>query len=222
MFENYDTTWYDYDRLIDETTVFRQMVGLRQHMSRLDMHDNQTQKYDQMTAGRRFGKTEAYLRERRECDELRWLKAKLDKYDNQAQKTEEIPVGNNDQYIIDQAVIEAIAKPIRDAEIANRVGAVQTLAPVLEDAPPGTVIRFTRTYNKKIYTYASIKVVRDEGEEPSWYVTGPVAILGDAHSTETLLRWMTTGDTVVSNVQVAAEFTDVTWTPVTAETTASL
>lgn len=191
MSESWDPTWYDYDRLRYEDEIYWK------------------QPYPQQK------KLQVTLPPQTIADIVQ-LKQKLI---SQAQTLKETPpmgtnFSDNDQYMIDNAVREAIEKPRREAEIALRVGAVQTLSPMLEDADPGTVIRFVRTYSKRPYTYAAIKVVRSENEEPVWYVTGSAATRADTYTTETLLRWMTTGDSLVSDVQIATEFADVTWTPV--------
>lgn len=103
----------------------------------------------------------------------------------------------NDQQAIDDQVKEAIAAPRRAAEVARRVEAVHALD-VLADAEVGTVLRFRRTYSKKEYTYAAIKVA-----DNSWYVTGNSTVHSGSYVWEGLLEWMTTGENLVHEVQVA-------------------
>ena len=205
MTENYDATWYDYAEIKTMGSHYTTFVRSFAQLGRMD--------------GEKSPSPALYSKNVR--DKIREY---LDNHpDFFTKETTEMSFNTDDQYEIDRAVREAIDKPRREAEVALRVGAVNALSPMLEDAEPGTVIRFTRTFNgnKRIFSYAGIKVQDSEDGQPIWYVTGTQNTRSGWYTTEDLLRWMTTGDKLVSDVQVATEFTDVTWVPAVIPTTAS-
>lgn len=132
-------------------------------------------------------------------------------------KTKENPVGypKTDQQLIDDAVKEAIARPIREAEIANRIGAVHALTDALTNAPAGTVVRFQRKFagSDKTYSYVAFRVaVDDNSSHDRWYLTGDYCD-ESRYSTEGLITWMTTTAPLVTDVQIAVEFDPITWVP---------
>jgi hypothetical protein len=122
-------------------------------------------------------------------------------------KKETPEMGYNDdnrssQQKIDDAVREQIEAPRREAEIAKRKALVLSLEP-LADAKVGTVLVFTRKYAGTDFTVAVIKTDADV-----WAMTGDGynPTRGDRVSFKQLLEYLTTGQAVAENVQVATGF----------------
>jgi hypothetical protein len=109
------------------------------------------------------------------------------------------------QQKIDDLVREQIEAPRIAAEVAKRVALVTSLEP-LADAPIGTVLVFSRTYNNggnTTYVSAVIKADVDV-----WAMTGDGynSARGDRVGFKQLLGYLTTGQTLAENVQVATGF----------------
>lgn len=102
----------------------------------------------------------------------------------------------SDQRMIDEAVLEAIAKPRREAEIARRVALVTALE-ALTDVEVGTVLTFDRKSGKDNVLYAALKTKDD-----MWSVTGD-----GRYSTSDLIQHLSTGSFPAENIQVADTFT---------------
>ncbi len=134
----------------------------------------------------------------------------------ESNKQEKTVYPKTDQQIIDDEVREAIEKPRREAEVAKRVAAVTALA-ALENAEDGTIIRFRRRFggkNGRVYNYAALLVTaKRDGENEVWYLTGNYSSDRAGYTFEQLLSWMTTGENLVEDVQVATSFDSITWTP---------
>jgi hypothetical protein len=191
MSENYDATWMDYIR-----PQFNITTSSNSYMSS-DLYREYMEHAKHL-----------YQEKPRMGEDLFRIKLKL--------KKESPEMGYNNGYgddnrsdaqKIDDAVREAIAKPRREAEIAKRIAAVSALES-LKDVAVGTVITFTRKNargDKKDVTYAALKSADNQ-----WFVTGDgYRSNGDQQSFDSLLAWLTTGDTLAENVQAATKFAPV-------------
>jgi hypothetical protein len=106
---------------------------------------------------------------------------------------------------IDAEVREAIAAPRRAREIALRIAAVTAIG--IDDAHEvGTVMRFKRKYGANVYTYAAIKTGEDK-----WYVTGSNTVVSSGYTWEGLTEWMTTGENLITDLQISDTWTQVSW-----------
>jgi len=115
-----------------------------------------------------------------------------------------VPAAKTKQQEIDDAVREAIEKPKREAEIARRVAAVEKIAENTHEV--GTVLRWKRKLGKgnHNYVYAAIKAGDDK-----WYVTGSQMVSTNGWTWEVLVEWMTTGEHLVTDLEVSGEWTSV-------------
>lgn len=115
-----------------------------------------------------------------------------------------------DQEQIDEAVRAAIAKPLIDAEIANRTAAVTALG-VEDSYEVGTVLTFKRKASKTV-TYLHVALKQDED---TWLATGGRFTGSGGRAWNDLLTMMTTGEDMVFDVAVGApgSLTPLTWTP---------
>jgi hypothetical protein len=118
-----------------------------------------------------------------------------------------IDFNSSDQRQIDEAVREAIMKPLREAEMAKRVAAVKAIGD-LSEHPTGTVLRWQREENNKQTTlYVAVKAA-----ENSWLV---VTAMPERESytyprtDATLVEFLTSGPNMAQNLQVADSFTDI-------------
>lgn len=109
-----------------------------------------------------------------------------------------------EQAEIDAAVREAIAGPRRLREIALRVAAVNAIG-IDDTHEVGTVLRFDRKCGANVYSYAVLKAANDK-----WYMTGANAS-HSPYTWESLTEWMTTGENLITNLQVSADWDDITW-----------
>jgi len=116
----------------------------------------------------------------------------------------------DDQHQIDEEVREAIAAPKRAAEVANRKAAVEALG-VEDTYEVGTVLTFDRAASKTV-THSHVALKTDA---ETWLATGGRLTGNGSQSWNGLLTWMTTGDVLVSNVAIStpASRTPITWTP---------
>jgi hypothetical protein len=105
---------------------------------------------------------------------------------------------------IDAEVREAIAAPRRAREIALRIAAVKAIG-IDDTHEAGTVMRFKRKYGSNVYTYAVIKA-----ENGMWYMTGANSS-HNPYSWESLTEWMTTGENLITDLQIADTWTQVSW-----------
>jgi len=110
----------------------------------------------------------------------------------------------SEQQQIDAEVREAIARPRREREIALRIAAVTAIG-IDDNHEAGTVMRFKRKFGTNVYTYAVIKA-----ENGMWYMTGA----NSSHSPytwESLTEWMTTGENLITELQISDTWTKVSW-----------
>lgn len=182
--ENYDATWYQYERR-EETIRYGESDKLLAEMMALSYARDMPTKFGSRT-------------------NIIAAPPPIRKPSYPGLKIQETPVpAKTAQQEIDDAVREAIEKPKREAEIAKRVAAVQALTPDTYDV--GTVIKFKRQYGKTTYTFAALKV---EGDK--WFVTGSTLVSSAGWNWTNLVEWMTTGENLVTDVVVSSgEWTTV-------------
>jgi hypothetical protein len=123
------------------------------------------------------------------------------------EKTEDMPSNHTfsaeDREEIDEIVREAIVGPKRVAEAATRKAAVEALG-IEDNREIGAVLTFKRKVGKAEHLHVALKV-----DEDKWHVAG--ADKFGTKNWEELLTWMTTGETIVSDVKLATAFDDITW-----------
>lgn len=121
--------------------------------------------------------------------------------------TKEKPQMETDSDMINAAVREAIAKPRREAEIAKRVAAVEAIG-VEDNHEIGTVLRWKRKECKVVSTYVAVKIFEDR-----WFSTGGQGINNTGYTQvrtwEALTEWMTTGENLVEELEIAASWTTI-------------
>jgi hypothetical protein len=91
----------------------------------------------------------------------------------------------------------------REVETARRAQLIKDLGEG-DDYKIGAVLRWTRRYGSKDYSFAALKAGSGR-----WFVTGSTMISTDGWIWEALVEWMTTGNIAVENVMVSES-----WMPI--------
>jgi len=210
--ENYDSTWYDYDRDVrDLYARYGTNIQGGNYSYVTTVSSSNSYMYEMIRDQYiRYGEHEKKLPPPLFPPSKSTKKQPSDKEPKDMAST--YGLSRDDQYEIDHAVREAIAAPKKIAEIATRKAAVEALG-VEDNRPVGTVITFKRVVGKNTYMHVGIKA-----DDEKWYVTGGQLTGNGSQSWDNLLQWMTTGENLVSDVQVSVSgsFTPVTWTVVSA------
>lgn len=97
---------------------------------------------------------------------------------------------------IDKEVAEALEVPRREAEVKRRVELATKIG--ADTYPDGSVLKWTRKFGEKDYTYAALKT------GGKWYVTGSQMTRASGWEWDDLVQWMVQGENTVENLVVGS------------------
>lgn len=100
-----------------------------------------------------------YVRQRRESDKLIWESVKRSPY---------IELTYEKETTVEQTVEQLIRAKQQEKEVTRRLAWIEAQGD--DDHPDGTIVRFEKKHNKKLYTYAAIKAAG------FWYTTSGAGI----------------------------------------------